>query len=156
MRPIVHPRIVAAVLAIAAMSGTLHAGSGASVHPTTQTRSEVTEHTALRIDDHQLRWQHNAQTLALTATAAGLLVTQASDTLVLQLRKGDTLRAADGRGIATVEELLHALRAAAGRPVQVQVARGQAQLSLTWTAQIYASLLPPLPPAPPTPPQALR
>ncbi|PPU57285.1 hypothetical protein XdyCFBP7245_07445 [Xanthomonas dyei] len=116
----------------------------------------MTERTALRIDDHQLRWRHNAQTLVLTATDAGLLVTQASESLALQLRKGDTLRAADGRGIATVEELLHALRAAAGRPVQVQVARGQAPLSLTWTAQMYASLLPPLPPAPPAPPQALR
>lgn len=152
MRSIVHPRSGAGVFAIAAMIGTLHAGSSACARAATQTGSEVTERTVLRIDDHQLRWRHNAQTLTLIATAAGLLVMQASDTLALQLRKGDQLRATDGRSIADVEDLLHALRAAAGRPVQVQVARGQARMSLTWTAPTYTPLLPPLVPAPPAPP----
>ncbi|KCX01481.1 PDZ domain-containing protein [Xanthomonas arboricola] len=156
MHSIVHPRSVAGVFAIAAMIGTLHAGSGACARAATQTTSEVTERTVLRIDDHQLRWRHNAQTLVLTATAAGVLVTQASDIPALQLRKGDQLRAADGRSIATVEDLLHALRAAAGRPVQVQVARGQARMGLTWTAATYAPLLPPLAPAPPASPQQVR
>ncbi|MCC8628241.1 PDZ domain-containing protein [Xanthomonas vesicatoria] len=156
MRPIVDPRIVAGVLAIAAVSGALLAGDGAAVHPATPTTGQVTERTALRIDDHQLHWRRDALALVLPATADGLRVTQASEPLALQLRKGDQVRAAGGHSIATVDDLLYALRAAAGRPIQVQVARGQAQLSLTWTSQLYGPLLPPLPPAPPSPPQALR
>ncbi|WP_349656061.1 hypothetical protein [Xanthomonas sp. 10-10] len=124
MRSIVQPCRDAGVFTIAAMIGALHAGSSACARAVTQTGSEVTERTVLRIDDHQLRWRHNAQTLTLIATAAGLLVMQASDTLALQLRQGGQLRAADGRSIASLEDPLHILRAAAGRPVQVQVRHG--------------------------------
>ncbi|WP_225042744.1 PDZ domain-containing protein [Xanthomonas campestris] len=111
----------------------------------------------LRVDNHQLRWQHNAQTLVLTAAAAaGLLVTDASNTLQLQLRKGDRLRSANGQGIASVADLLRALRAAAGTPVTVEVVREQAPLTLHWAASLYAPLLPPTPPPPPSPPRSVR
>ncbi|WP_192884099.1 PDZ domain-containing protein [Xanthomonas campestris] len=122
----------------------------------TQTTGDQYDHQVLRVDSHQLRWQHNSQTLVLTAAAAGLLVADASNTLPLQLRKGDRLRSANGQGIASVADLLRALRAAAGTPVTVEVVREQTPLTLHWAASLYAPLLPPAPPPPPSPPRPVR
>ncbi len=157
MRPLACSVIAVSALAIGTAAGALHAGSGTPMRAATQTAGDRHDHQVLGVDNHQLRWQHNAQTLVLTAAAAaGLLVTDASNTLQLQLRKGDRLRSANGQGIASVADLLRALRAAAGTPVTVEVVRAQAPLTLHWAASLYAPLLPPAPPPPPSPPPPVR
>lgn len=156
MRPLACSLIAVSALAIGTAAGALHAGSGTPMRAATQTAGDQHDHQVLRVDNHQLRWQHNAQTLVLTSAAAGLLVTDASNTLPLQLRKGDHLRSVNGQGIASVADLLRALRAAAGTPVTVEVVRAQAPLTLHWAASLYAPLLPPAPPPPPSPPRPAR
>ncbi len=156
MRPLACSLIAVSALAVGTAAGALHAGSGTPMQAVTQTTGDRHDHQVLRIDNQQLRWQHNAQTLVLTSAAAGLLVADASNTLPLQLRKGDRLRSANGQGIASVADLLRALRAAAGTPVTVEVVRAQAPLTLHWAASLYAPLLPPAPPPPPSPPRPAR
>lgn len=149
MRPLACSVIAVSALAVGTAAGALHAGSGTPMQAVTQTAGDRHDRQVLRVDNHHLRWQHNAQTLVLTSAAAGLLVTDASNTLPLQLRKGDHLRSANGQSIASVADLLRALRAAAGTPVTVEVVRAQAPLTLHWAASLYAPLLPPAPPPPP-------
>ncbi len=48
----------------------------------------------LAIDDTRLNWRHNDQILELVASSDGLLVTQASASLSLQLQRGDRVRTA--------------------------------------------------------------
>ena len=148
MRPLACSVIAVSALAVGTAAGALHAGSGTPMQAVTQTAGDRHDRQVLRVDNHHLRWQHNAQTLVLTSAAAGLLVTDASNTLPLQLRKGDHLRSANGQSIASVADLLRALRAAAGTPVTVEVVRAQAPLTLHWAASLYAPLLPPATAAP--------
>lgn len=156
MRPLACSLIAVSALAVGTAAGALHAGSGTPMRAATQTAGDRHDRQVLRVDNHHLRWQHNAQTLVLTSAAAGLLVTDAGNTLPLQLRKGDHLRSVNGQGIASVADLLRALRAAAGTPVTVEVVRVQAPLTLHWAASLYAPLLPPAPPPPPSPPRSVR
>ena len=93
---------------------------------------------------------------AAARTTLHLLQRLVHGSLTLQLRKGDHLRSANGQSIASVADLLRALRAAAGTPVTVEVVRAQAPLTLHWAASLYAPLLPPAPPPPPSPPRSAR
>ncbi len=72
---------------------------------------------ALAIDDTRLNWRHNDQILELVASSDGLLVTQASASLGLQLQRGDRIRTAGRTQITEVATLPAALRAAAGNPL---------------------------------------
>ncbi|WP_372363166.1 hypothetical protein ACCQ10_17505 [Xanthomonas sp. NCPPB 1325] len=100
----------------------------------------------LAIDDTRLDWRHNDQILELVASSDGLLVTQASASLSLQLQRGDRVHTAGRAQITTVATLLAALRAAAGNPVAVDVMRDGVQVHLIWTAATYTPLLPPAAP----------
>ncbi|MCC4604083.1 hypothetical protein [Xanthomonas campestris] len=116
-----------------------------------ETKADASSHDVLAVEDTRLNWRHNDQVLELVTTGDGLLVTQASVALDLQLQRGDRLRAAGRTQITAVAHLLDALRAAAGNPIVVEVLRDGVQLRLTWTAASYAPLLPPIAPLPPTP-----
>ncbi|MBB4591421.1 hypothetical protein FHR61_001190 [Xanthomonas arboricola] len=114
-------------------------------------KAGASTHEVLVFDDTRLNWRHNDQVLELVTTGDGLLVTQASVALDLQLQRGDRVRTAGRTQITAVAHLLDALRTAAGNPIVVEVLRDGVQLRLTWAAASYAPLLPPIAPLPPTP-----
>ncbi|WP_248279514.1 hypothetical protein [Xanthomonas campestris] len=116
-----------------------------------ETKAGTSSHDVLAVEDTRLNWHQNDQVLELVTTGDGLLVTQASVGLDLQLQRGDRVRTAGRTQITAVAHLLDALRAAAGKPIVVEVLRDGVQLRLTWTAASYAPLLPPIAPQPPTP-----
>ncbi len=116
-------------------------------HATTQAHaasasSSASVQEALAIDDTRLNWRHNDQILELVASSDGLLVTQASASLRLQLQRGDRVRTAGRTPITAVATLLAALHAAAGNPIAVDVMRDGVQVHLIWTAAMYTPLLP--------------
>ncbi|MEA5122765.1 hypothetical protein VB146_02535 [Xanthomonas floridensis] len=115
------------------------------------TKAGASTHEVLVVNDTRLNWRHNDQVLELVTTGDGLLVTQASVALDLQLQRGDRVRTAGRTQITAVAHLLDALRAAAGKPIVMEVLRDGVQLRLTWAAASYAPLLPPIAPLPPTP-----
>lgn len=120
-------------------------------HATTQAHatsasSSASVQEALAIDDTRLNWRHDDQILELVASSDGLLVTQASASLRLQLQRGDRVRTAGRTQITEDATLLAALRAAAGKPIAVDVMRDGAQVHLIWTAAMYTPLLPPTAP----------
>lgn len=102
-------------------------------------------HDVLAVDDSRLHWRHDEQVLELVATGDGLLVTQASQSPDLQLQRGDRVRTAGRTQVISVAHLLDALRAAAGKPIAIDVLRDGVQMRLTWTAATYMPLLPPAP-----------
>nr|WP_301541615.1 hypothetical protein [Xanthomonas euvesicatoria] len=84
--------------------------------------------------------------MELVASSDGLLVTQASASLSLQLQRGDRVRTAGRTQITTIATLLAALQAAAGNPIAVDVMRDGVQVHLIWAAATYTPLLPPAAP----------
>ncbi|CCF67427.1 putative uncharacterized protein [Xanthomonas citri pv. punicae str. LMG 859] len=121
------------------------AGAATQAHAASASSSTSMQE-VLAIDDTRLNWRHNDQILELVASSDGLLVTQASASLSLQLQRGDRVRTAGRTEITTVATLLAALRAAAGNPVAVDVMRDGVQVHLIWTAATYTPLLPPAAP----------
>lgn len=108
--------------------------------------SSTSTQEVLAIDDTRLNWRHDDQILELVASSDGLLVTQASASLSLQLQRGDRVRTAGRTQITTIATLLAALQAAAGNPIAVDVMRDGVQVHLIWTAATYTPLLPPAAP----------
>lgn len=138
------------VLAALCVIPASHAKAATQAQAATSTPGGST-HDALVVEDTRLNWRHNDQFLELVTTGDGLLVTQASAALDLQLQRGDRVRTAGRTQITALAHLLDALRAAAGNPITVEVLRDGVQLRLTWTAASYAPLLPPTVPLPPAP-----
>lgn len=119
-------------------------------------RIDIAQTKTTRQSSGNFHWQADRRTLALHERDGILVVTLIRPASLLGLRIDDRIVGVGEHRVDTIDDLLQALEALAGRTAVLHLMRNGHAIELSLASRDYASWLPPPTPTPPSPPRPVE